>query len=159
VYPPEVAARKGVRLLVDAEQTYMQPAIDHIALLMMQKYNTEQPYIFNSYQCYLKDAPVQVNRDMERAQRQVCSSYQEVYLNMYTYMYVYLHLSVCIGTLHAHNTRSALSQRYLYPWYFTRLVTCTYVRTYVITHLYVHKHKNADSQTHKHTNANMCTYI
>jgi len=66
----ECAARKGVRLLVDAEQTYMQPAIDHMALLMMQKYNTEQPYIFNTYQCYLKDAPERVNRDMERAQRQ-----------------------------------------------------------------------------------------
>ena len=73
MYPPECAARKGVRLLVDAEQTYMQPAIDHMALLMMQKYNTEQPYIFNTYQCYLKDAPERVNRDMERAQRLVIS--------------------------------------------------------------------------------------
>ena len=117
MYPPEVAARKGVRLLVDAEQTYMQPAIDHIALLMMQKYNKEQPFIFNSYQCYLKDAPAQVNRDMERAQRQVCSSYLEVYIDMYTYTYVYLHVSECIGTLSAHNTRSALGQWYLYPWY------------------------------------------
>lgn len=81
VYPPEVAARKGVRLLVDAEQTYMQPAIDHMAMLMMQKYNTEQPYIFNTYQCYLKDAPARVNRDMERAQRQVCSQYLKVYTN------------------------------------------------------------------------------
>lgn len=66
----EYAAQKGVRLLVDAEQTYMQPAIDHMALLMMQKYNTEHAYIFNTYQCYLKDAPKRVSLDMQRAQRQ-----------------------------------------------------------------------------------------
>jgi len=66
----EYAASKGVKLLIDAEQTYMQPAIDHLALRMMQKYNTESPIIFNTYQCYLKDAPERVARDMERAGRQ-----------------------------------------------------------------------------------------
>jgi len=66
----EHAAKKGVKLLVDAEQTYMQPAIDHLALLMMQRHNKQKPIIFNTYQCYLKDAHERVQRDMERAERQ-----------------------------------------------------------------------------------------
>ena len=64
------AEKKGVKLLVDAEQTYMQPAIDHLALLMMQRHNKQKPVIFNTYQCYLKDAHERVQRDMERAERQ-----------------------------------------------------------------------------------------
>jgi len=66
----EHAAKRGVMLLVDAEQTYMQPAIDHLALLMMQRHNKRSPIIFNTYQCYLKDAPERVQRDMDRADRQ-----------------------------------------------------------------------------------------
>jgi len=66
----EYAASKGVKLLIDAEQTYMQPAIDHLALLMMQKYNKERPIIFNTYQCYRKDTPERVACDMNRAARQ-----------------------------------------------------------------------------------------
>ena len=66
----EYAASKGVKLLIDAEQTYMQPAIDHLALLMMQKYNKELPVIFNTYQCYRKDTPERVACDMNRAARQ-----------------------------------------------------------------------------------------
>ena len=38
-----------------------------MALLMMQKYNTEHAYIFNTYQCYLKDAPKRVSLDMQVA--------------------------------------------------------------------------------------------
>lgn len=66
----KAAAEKKVRLMVDAEQTYFQPAIDHITLQLQRKYNKNFPTIYNTYQCYLKDSGERIQIDMERAQRE-----------------------------------------------------------------------------------------
>jgi proline dehydrogenase len=64
------AAKNNVALMVDAEQTYMQPSIDHLVLNLQRKYNQEHQVIFNTFQCYLKDSSHRVKIDLERAKRE-----------------------------------------------------------------------------------------
>ncbi|KAF9126613.1 hypothetical protein BGW39_006483 [Mortierella sp. 14UC] len=67
------AAVTQTRLMIDAEQTYFQPAIDSVALHLMENYNNkphvEGPLVFNTYQMYLKDALGRLQQDYVRAQR------------------------------------------------------------------------------------------
>ena len=46
----QAAKELDVRCMVDAEQTYFQPAIARITMEMMKKYNTEKAIVFNTYQ-------------------------------------------------------------------------------------------------------------
>ena len=64
----DVAQERGVRLMVDAEQTYYQPAIRHITVhRLMPKYNLQSPIIYNTQQCYLRSSFGDLLRDMAAA--------------------------------------------------------------------------------------------
>lgn len=64
------AVENGVRLMVDAEQTYFQPAISRLTLEMQRLYNKDKPVIFNTFQCYLKEAYDNVTMDVELSRRE-----------------------------------------------------------------------------------------
>ncbi|KAF2451362.1 FAD-linked oxidoreductase [Karstenula rhodostoma CBS 690.94] len=51
----EFAKQRGVKVMVDAESSLHQPAIDYLTLEAMAKYNTDgSALVFNTYQMYLK---------------------------------------------------------------------------------------------------------
>lgn len=51
----KVAHASGISLLIDAEESWMQDAADHLCERMMEKYNKETPIVFNTLQCYRWD--------------------------------------------------------------------------------------------------------
>lgn len=60
----------GVRLMIDAEHSYFQPAIDHAVLHLSRKYNRDYPCIFGTYQAYLRDCHQKLELDLDRSRRE-----------------------------------------------------------------------------------------
>lgn len=58
-----------VRILVDAEYTYLNPALTLVTMAMMKLCNHSEPWIWNTYQCYLKDSFNLLTNDLGLAQR------------------------------------------------------------------------------------------
>lgn len=61
------ARSAGVRVMVDAEQSYFQPAVRRLTMEMMRLFNRESAVIFNTYQCYLKNAQEHLHHDLKQA--------------------------------------------------------------------------------------------
>lgn len=51
----KAAYEAGIPLFIDAEESWIQPAIDNLANQMMVLYNKEKPIVYNTYQLYRKD--------------------------------------------------------------------------------------------------------
>lgn len=56
-----------VRVLVDAEQTFYQHAIDMMAFKLQKEFNQDEAVVYNTYQCYLTYAEDRVFNDIARA--------------------------------------------------------------------------------------------
>ncbi|ORY82587.1 FAD-linked oxidoreductase-like protein, partial [Protomyces lactucae-debilis] len=64
------ARKQQVRVLIDAEQDALQPAIDDIAVSCARQFNRDTAVCYNTYQLYLKSAPTTLQRHFEQAQRE-----------------------------------------------------------------------------------------
>ena len=65
-----LAVKEHVNVMIDAEQTYMQVAIDHFTTLLQRIYNRDHPRIYNTYQCYLTYSKMRILNDLERSRRE-----------------------------------------------------------------------------------------
>ena len=53
----------GTKILIDAEQSNLQPGVDLLALFLMRKFNlNSKAHIYNTYQLYLRDGPLRVQK-------------------------------------------------------------------------------------------------
>lgn len=51
----DVASEKGIGVLIDAEETWIQDPIDRLAIELMTVYNNEKAVVYNTYQLYRND--------------------------------------------------------------------------------------------------------
>jgi len=51
----DLASEKGVGILLDAEETWIQDPIDRLAIELMTEYNKEKVVVYNTYQLYRND--------------------------------------------------------------------------------------------------------
>ncbi|CAM9487469.1 unnamed protein product [Ascophyllum nodosum] len=64
------ASASGVRLMIDAEQSWLQPAIENNVHGLQREFNRDFPTIFTTHQCYLKDSLEGLSKDLDRAARE-----------------------------------------------------------------------------------------
>lgn len=63
-----IARDRGVGIFIDGEETWIQGAIDHLADVMMRRYNREKAVVYNTFQMYRKDRLKFLLRSFDRAQ-------------------------------------------------------------------------------------------
>ncbi|XP_077481845.1 hydroxyproline dehydrogenase [Stigmatopora argus] len=59
-----------VRVLVDAEYTYMNPALSLVTMAMMKKFNKDGAWIWYTYQCYLKETRAHLMESIRQSQEE-----------------------------------------------------------------------------------------
>ncbi|XP_028643507.1 hydroxyproline dehydrogenase isoform X2 [Grammomys surdaster] len=66
------ARSKSVRLLVDAEYTFINPALSLLVAALATRWNSPEeggPWVWNTYQAYLKDTHKRLEQDVEAAHK------------------------------------------------------------------------------------------
>ncbi len=64
-----VARERGVGVFFDAEETWIQDAIDHFTDVMMRRYNREKAIVYNTFQMYRRDRLPYLLSSFDRAQK------------------------------------------------------------------------------------------
>ncbi|WP_298535167.1 proline dehydrogenase family protein [uncultured Algibacter sp.] len=59
-----------VAILIDAEESWIQPAADNLVTKMMKKYNTEKPIVYNTLQMYRHDRMTFLKEEHEKARKE-----------------------------------------------------------------------------------------
>ncbi|XP_061613067.1 hydroxyproline dehydrogenase isoform X2 [Phyllopteryx taeniolatus] len=59
-----------VQVLVDAEYTYINPALSLVTMAMMKKFNKDGAWIWNTYQCYLKETSTLLHEAISLSQEE-----------------------------------------------------------------------------------------
>jgi len=62
------ASINGVSIMIDAEESWIQDTIDHIANLMMKRYNKERVVVYNTFQMYRHDRLKFLIKSFDKAQ-------------------------------------------------------------------------------------------
>ncbi len=65
----EAAHHASVPLFIDAEESWIQPAIDQLANEMMEKYNSQKAIIYNTYQLYRNDRLSFLKESLDKAKQ------------------------------------------------------------------------------------------
>jgi len=63
------ASEKNVKILIDAEESWIQDSIDSIVLMMMKKYNKQKTIVFNTAQMYRHDR-LEYLKDLHNSSKQ-----------------------------------------------------------------------------------------
>lgn len=66
----EKAQSLGVRIFVDAEESWMQDTMDYLVEMMMERFNREQVVVYNTYQLYRHDKLEDLKSAFEKARTQ-----------------------------------------------------------------------------------------
>ena len=61
------AAASGIPVMIDAEESWVQNAIDVLALQMMERFNNEKAIVYNTYQLYRHDKLGSLKEDYQTA--------------------------------------------------------------------------------------------
>ncbi len=63
------ASEKNLKILIDAEESWIQDSIDSIVLMMMKKYNKQKTIVFNTVQMYRHDR-LEYLKDLHNSSKQ-----------------------------------------------------------------------------------------
>ena len=64
------ASKKNIPIMIDAEESWVQPIIDHLVEEMMIKYNKQETLIFNTIQLYRNDKLDYLKKTIEKFKEQ-----------------------------------------------------------------------------------------